>query len=118
MFRTVDMRTESATFFGNFAAVGQREHLKTTAIGENGTVPAAEGVDTAGVSEQVGTRTQVEVVCIGKDYSRTGIEQVAVKDTFDTGSGADRHEHGRFDDAMFGYETSGACFASGNGMFK
>ncbi|KAG1434092.1 hypothetical protein G6F57_021751 [Rhizopus arrhizus] len=64
---TVGRRGESDTLLGDLAAVGQREHLETTRIGQDRAIPAAETVQAAVVGDDVQARAQVQVEGVAED---------------------------------------------------
>ena len=77
------MRMETASLFGQFAAIGQRKDLETAAVGQDRTVPRAEAVQAARLFEDIRSRTQVKVVGIPQDNLRPDLLlQVTVENPF------------------------------------
>ena len=116
MLRAVDMGAEVCSLFGEFAVGGKREHLEAAGVGENRAVPAVELVKASGFAQQVGARTQVQVVGIAQDY--LGLDIVAHlrhQHPFDSAAGAYGHENRGFDFSVAGGYQSGACVGAGGG---
>ena len=117
MLRPVDMRAEAAAFLRKFPATGQREDLKPAAVGQNRTVPRAETMQAAGSLQNIGPRTQVQMIGIAQnDLCARLVRQVAVKHALDAAYGTHGHENGRFDRPVVGRNQSGAGRAAGIGM--
>ena len=93
MLRPVDMRTELATLFPEFADTREREHLKSSRVGEDGTVPTTEGMQTAGLAQDVETRTKIEVISVAEDYLCLHLlSQFGEVHTLDTAACSHGHE--------------------------
>jgi len=77
---------------------------------------AVELVKASGFAQQVGARTQVQVVGIAQDY--LGLDIVAHlrhQHPFDSAAGAYGHENRGFDFSVAGGYQSGACVGAGGG---
>ncbi len=60
------MAAEPCPLFSEFAVLGEGKHLETSAVGQYGAVPASEFMKSASPVQNVGARTQVEVVCVAE----------------------------------------------------
>jgi hypothetical protein len=58
----VHVAAELGAFFLHVARVGQREDLEAARVGEEGLLPAGEFMDAAEALEDLGTRTQEQVI--------------------------------------------------------
>ena len=70
MFRTVDMAAELTAFFTQFADASQREDLKTARVGQNRTVPGIKLMQASRLTQDIQSRTQVEVIGVAQDDLR------------------------------------------------
>ena len=61
------MGPELTTFLTQLADAGEREYLKTTAVGEYRAIPGVETVKTASGAQHVETRTEIEVIGVAQD---------------------------------------------------
>ena len=114
MPRSVDVRLEDAAFFGELAALGQREHLEAAAVGQDGPVPRGEGVEAARTAQDVQAGPQVEVVGIAQDDLGVYVfSQVLVVDAFDRTDRSHRHEDGRLDRSVVGGDPAAAGLRGG-----
>ena len=62
VLRTVDMGTKLATFLTQLTDTCQREHLKTTRVGEDRAVPRVKLMQTACFSQNVKSWPQIQMV--------------------------------------------------------
>ena len=62
----VDIGNEADALLADFAPVCKRKHLKTAAVGENGLIPVHEFMQTAQFTYDFITRTDVQMVGVGK----------------------------------------------------
>src|ERR1700751_1921315 len=69
MLGAVQVRAKAHAFVGNFAEIGEAEDLIASGIGENRAAPGHERVQTAQLSNQLVTRTQIEVVGVRQNYA-------------------------------------------------
>ena len=114
------MGAEGASFGCEFAAGGEGEYLKTTAVGKYRALPSYEAVDASGLANDAGSGAEVEMVCVAEDYSGVDFVQFAVEDAFNRAGGADWHKYGGRDFAVGGCNETGACLcaAVGANCFK
>ena len=73
---SVQMGRKGHALFGDLAQLGQAEHLKSAAIGQDGAVPAGELVQAAHVGHQLVAGAQMKVVGVAEHDLRTDILQV------------------------------------------
>ena len=119
VFRPVDVRTETAPFLGDFAALGQRKDLKTAAIGQYRPLPPAETVQAAGPFEDFGARPQVQVIGIPQNDLRAHLLlQVAVENALDASDRSYGHKNRRFDRPVTGRDYPGARCTVRIGMYE
>ena len=106
----VDVGGKSHAFFGDLAERCQREYLETAAVGEDGTGPIHELVESAHIMDQLVAGTIVEVVGVGQlDLTVNVIEQFNGGDTaLDGGAGTHVHENGGLDVTVNGVEHASA----------
>ncbi|MPN33324.1 hypothetical protein SDC9_180809 [bioreactor metagenome] len=67
MFTSIDMRSESSTFFFNFSILGERKNLKTTTICKNWFIPTVEFMQTTGTLKRINTRPQIQMIGISQN---------------------------------------------------
>ena len=88
---------------------GEAEDLEAAGIGEDGAGPGHESVQAAELADQFVAGAEEQVVGVAEDDA--GVEvfpEVALGEAFDGGLGADGHEDGRRDVAVFGVQNAGA----------
>ncbi len=68
MFGAVYMGTEPCSFLFQLAVCAQRKHLKASAVGEYGSFPPHEPVQTACLAQQFGAGAQIEMICVSENY--------------------------------------------------
>jgi len=98
------MRSELDPVGFDFADLGETEHLKTAAIGENRLVPIHELVQPAGGGDDIKPGPDVQVIGVAKDDLSTALQQFARIHGLDAGLGADRHVNRRVHDAVRGFQ--------------
>lgn len=105
------MRTEGHTFFGDFAQFVQTENLESAGIGQNGSRPRHEPMQTAQLADLLDPRPKVEVIGVPeKDLDAEFFENV-LRNALDRSQSAHRHKDRGFDLAMGGAEPPGASWA-------
>ena len=105
------MRTEPGALLGEFAVGRQAENLKATAIGEYRFVPVHEFVQAAGLAQQSCSGTQVQMICVAKNYLGADVvSHIALVYAFDRAQSAYGHENGRQNVAVVGCHLTGARF--------
>ena len=99
-------------FLLNAAQLRQREYLESAAVGEGGTRPAAEFLQTAQLMDQSVAGTEVEVVAIGQHNLAVHVPQILGGDTALDGSTSGHvHENGGLDLAVGRDQTAAAGFS-------
>ena len=117
--RAVDVRLETTPLLGEFADTGEREDLKSAAVGQYGSIPSGKTVQAAGFVEDVGAGSQVEMIRIAEDDLRSDlVDQITMEDAYDAADGADRHKNGGLDFAVVGTEHAGPRGTMGVCMFE
>ena len=97
----VDVAAECHPFIGQLAVLGQREDLEAAAVGQDGTVPAVELVQSTGALDDVHTRAQIQVVGVAQDnLCLDVVAQLAHVHRLDRTHRAHGHENGGLDLAM------------------
>ena len=72
--------------------VGQAEELKAAAVGEDGPVPAHEGVQAAQVADHGFARPQGEVIGVGQHHLRPGLAELLDFQPLDASLGGHGHK--------------------------
>ena len=88
--------------------VGQAEHLKATAVGEDRVIPADEAVKPAPARDQLVAGPQEQVIGVAEDDLGAELFQVALAHRLDGALRADRHERRRLHHAVRGRELAAA----------
>jgi hypothetical protein len=70
------MRREGRAILINAAQRGQREHLESSGIGEDRSVPAHERVQPAETGDALGGGAQIQVIRVAEDHLRPRGTQV------------------------------------------
>ena len=96
----VQMGLELHAVLGELAQLGQREHLKSAAVGQYRAIPVHEAVQPARLGDQILAGAQVQMIGVGEDNLRADLLQFVGRHGFDRGLRAHRHEDGRFDHAV------------------
>ena len=109
----VDVGLEGDAVFGNARQIAQAEDLEAAAVGEDGQAPAHECVQAAEAADELVAGPQVEVIGVAEDDRGAAVEQVAAAQSLDGCLRAHRHEHGRVDDAVRGFQAPEAGLAAG-----
>ena len=95
-------------FLGDLAQIVQAENLKAAGIGQNGTRPGHEPVQSSQLLYLCYPRPQVKVVGVAQQNLDTEFLEDVLRNAFDRGERADGHEHRRLDFAMRSGETATA----------
>jgi hypothetical protein len=82
---------------GDLAAMGQREHLETTRVGQDRTGPAGEAMQAAVGFDHLKPRAQEQMERIAQDDLRTEVPNLLRQHALDRAIGADGHERRGFD---------------------
>ena len=111
---TVDMGLEINAFLSDTAKLCQREHLKSAAVCENWLVPVHKLVQSAHLTDDFISRTQMQVIGITKFYlTFQFIRQVNGRyAAFDGRSSSYIHKEGCLNGAVYGFKdaSSGMSF--------
>ena len=95
-FAAVNVAGELHSFVGHLTQIGEREHLKSTGVGQDRMIPPLEAMESTGAEEDIRTRAEIEVVGVAKDdLSMDIILQFVAMNTFDRTVRTDGHEDGR-----------------------
>ena len=105
MLGTIDVTAKGDTLILQLAIARERKHLKPSTIGQNGTVPTIEFVQTSGFFYNVHAWTQVEMIGVAQnDLSLHIIFEFGHVHSFYSSHCAHRHENGSFNLAMIGFD--------------
>ena len=105
----VHMGLEVYAFLPNAAQFGKGKHLESAAVGEDGTIPVEELMQTAQLVNHAVAGTDVQMVRVGQLDLTVQIVEIHGGDTaLDGGTGAHIHENRRFNGAVYGLEPSAA----------
>ena len=101
-------------FFVEFALVGKRKDLIAATVGQDGSVPAHEGMQTACFLQDVHSRAQIEMIGVAQDDPGVNVVfQFTLMHGFDTAHSAHRHKDGRRYAAVMVWTISFSCPALG-----
>ena len=89
-------RGKGHALLGDLASMGQREHLETTGVGQDRSIPAAEAVQPAVVGDDVQAGAQVQVEGVAEDDLGAQRPHLVRQDALDRAIGPHRHEGRRF----------------------
>ena len=104
---TVNVRSKTNSLLGDLAELCQGENLKSAAIGENRAIPIHKLADTAHVADESITRTEVQMVGVGKlDLTVKLAELHRVNTAFDRSTRANVHKDGGLDISVYGVEDA------------
>ena len=107
MFRAVNMTTELATLLSEFADTGEREHLKTTRVGQNRTIPGIELVQSTCLAEDIQSRTEIQMVGIAQNDLRLDLfAKLGEMHRLHTSHRTDGHEDGGLNLTVIGGDQS------------
>ena len=103
----VEVGCEGHTLLGDLAQLGEAEHLKSAAVGQDGSVPAGKLVEAAHLSHQLVAGTQMQMVGVAKHDLCTDVLQVVSGQTaLDRASGRNILECGRLYRAVHSLELT------------
>ena len=103
------MRGELDALLGDLAERGQREHLKSAAVGQHRTFPVHKLADTAHTMDQLVAGTNVQVVGIGQLDLAIQLTQLHGVDTaLDGGASTYVHKHRGLNIAVYRMENAAA----------
>jgi hypothetical protein len=105
----VEGRGEGHPVLVDDEAVGHRRHLEATAVGEPGSPPAREPVQTALGLDQGLARSLVQVVGVGEQNLRPRGAELLGGNAAHRAEGRYRREGRRLDDTIAGVDAAGAC---------
>ena len=105
----VDMTAEPYAFFGHLTDVGEGKDLESAAVGEDGSVPSLEGMQSAGATEDVRAGTEEEMVGVTEnDLGLDVVLEFLALHALDGTYGTDGHEDGGEDISVVGMDDPGA----------
>ena len=100
MAGSVYIRLEFHALLCDFSHLPQAENLETAAVCKNRLVPVHEFMKSTGLSHNVRSRSEIQVVCIAQDYLCTLSRNVFRLHGFYRGLGSHRHENRCLDSAV------------------
>ena len=107
VLRPVDVRAELGALLVQLAIVGKGEDLETTAVGQYGSLPTVELMQSADLFQDMSSWAEVKMIGVSEDDLRLDIvSQLGDMDTFHRPLRADRHEDGGFNEAMIGRDQA------------
>ena len=114
VLRTVDMATELTTFLMEFTDACQRKYLKTSAVSQYRTIPGIELMQSACLTKDVKSWTEIEMIGITKNDLRLDLfSQFGEMDTLHTTCRTNRHEDGGLNRTMGGLYQTSSCVTGG-----
>ena len=97
----------------------EREHLKSSRVGEDGSVPCVEAVQPSCRPEHLESWPEVEVVGVSQDDAGTDVfAQLPEMHALHAAAGSHGHEDGGGDVAVVGVQHAGAGTGSREGLFQ
>ena len=112
------MGRKDNSFFANFPAMTQGVDLVTTAVGEDGLVPAVETVKPAGLFQNVDSRPEIQMIGITEDdLGPDHAFQFVLVYGLDRSGGTYRHEDRCLDSAVRRLDQAGPGFGMEVFMF-
>ena len=112
----VDVRLEMNAVRCDVAQVCQAEYLVSAAVGEDGSVPGHESVESTGFTDYVDAGSQCEVVGISEEHLCAHFLQFVGCHGFNGCLGADRHEDGCIQCSMWSGVPGEASGGGGVGV--
>ena len=112
----IEVALELHAFFGDFSDFGKGPNLEAAGVGEHGAVPGGEGVKAAELFDDFGAGAEPEVVGVAEDDLSIDHVEVLGVESFDGALGADGHEDGSLDHAVWGGEPAAAGLGVGVGV--
>src|SRR6266480_4408689 len=103
------MRAEDGTVIVDLHQVVEAENLESSAVGQNGAVPAHEPVEAAEAFDPFGAGPQRQVVSVGEQHLGAQVVNLLWRERFDGRLGADGHECRRLDQAVGGAQAPAPC---------
>src|SRR2546427_12191839 len=108
MLAAIQRGTECHPFVSQTPQPGQAEDLKSAAIGEDGTLPAHEPMQTPRALDDVGARPQIQMERVGQNHLGADLLDFFRGQPFHGGLRADRHEGRRAHDSTRGVQAAQA----------
>jgi len=96
----IKMAVESRPLFTDAHQRTERNYLKAARIRQHRLTPRRKPVEAAEPLDPLMSRSQVEVICVRQDDLRADAMQIIWVKRLHGGIGTDRHEVGRFNDAV------------------
>ncbi len=105
----IEVGLEADAVFGDFAKFAEAEYLEAAGIGEDGSRPVHKLVQAAKLANGLVAGPQIKMIGVAEENANAEIvEQVALREAFDRGLGADGHKDGRRDGAVRRMENTDA----------
>jgi len=104
-------RSKSHALFLDLAHGAQAEHLETTRVSQDRTLPFHEVVQVAVLLDHFSARTQPQVKGVAQNHLRAGIDDIARQHALDRAVSTDRHECRGFDHATGEGQTTATSLA-------
>lgn len=105
---TVDRRSKTHAFFGNFAQFAQREDLEAAGVRQNRFLPSHKAVKTAVLGDDFQTGSEPKMERIAEQNLCSDFVELKRAHCFDCTVGADRHKHWRLNNAVVQMDFSAA----------
>ena len=106
------MRCKAHSVLGNFAKLGERKYLESTAVGKYRSVPAHKLMKTSELFDQLVTGSDMEMISIGKLHLTSDIHKVDGRHSaLNGGTGANVHKYGSFNVTVNGVKNSSSGVA-------
>ncbi len=108
----VEVGAEGHAVLVDPAQVAQADHLEATRIGEDGSIPLHELMQTTEALDAFVSGAEREMVGVREDDARPDLSQVVGVEGLDGGVRADGHEDGRLDHTVGRLQAAGSCAAA------
>ena len=103
----VQMRRKRHALFGDLAQLGQTEHLKSAAVGQDGAVPAGKFVQAAHIGHQLIAGTQMQMVSVAEHHLCADVFQIVCGQAALDGAGSGHVLEGRgLHRTVYGFELA------------
>jgi|GEM_PF-4714734 len=114
--RTIDVGLENHPLFLYLPQSRQTEHLKAPAVGEDVVIPVAETMEPSELPEYVNSRSQIQMVGVGKDEVVADLVHMLMIDTLYGSIGSHRHERRGYHIPVIEAEYAGTGTCRGMSM--
>ena len=110
MSRTINMGAELYPLFAYFSQRSQGKHLKPAAVRQYGSVPVHKFMQASCLPDNVVTRSQVQMVCVGEDYVCSHFFNFFRAHGLDGSLCSHRHKYRRLYITMRCMNNASSCF--------